>query len=813
MSEKRLTKYKNNLFHRIVNSVLDKVLNEENALSIWGRLPSFMQNADVFDMVAEKVDKIDVLSLTKNQITKNQKFNQILDNGTYGDVMLAWEVVGRDIQNEFLQKIINKYTREEKIDVTSLSIDQIYDGINSKYLMRQVYENLSPDLIEKAIDMNVQRAYQEPKEQERVKILINEFMTRNKNLMSTLDIRILNKHILNAFRKEEIEYIANYPTIQESILELKDDEALRNFRYILDYDLVDFRERIGNYHFKFFCNENSNKDLLNLSSEEKDKVISIVTSDSAFNLSKLSELDQYYQNKKEICLKIIQSPEIVEEEYEKEFSDNDEISSTIPWLLLCNMKDLSETERVKYAIIETKYCMSYEKAKNLCNYFGDDIDQIEQTEETRIIKELKEILAENDIEKLRQINLDENINNYKGILNLYPNLKNLYLKEYQKVLYQVNENDFIGKQTVHLENKNKDTEVKIYNAMGKNNDKCDFNMILTSLGGIYFHHHDYSDMKKDWDRADENHTISCSFIRNDFLGVVDDNYLLAFADITENELLQSRNKDAGSGDVVTAYFEEGLLNRFLIPENQVNLSKERYNEMVVERKVFQEGKFVNRKPTYAVYFAETIEDIDNNQNDRWESTKRMAAELDIPIVVIDCKRCAELEFNKVQEMLKEFQETKQIDLIRKIVFKFENNRGGSSLGGATKEIKNTFSKERMVECLESIIHTLENSDMNTFNKGMDELICVSKELEELYHSLWNSNEEVIVEENFENEYNHDSKKAHIGQKNLYSEYQTYNYNHYIQRCEILKRTRNSFSESKEKMSEKIKDNQKESEEK
>lgn len=94
----------------------------------------------------------------------------------------------------------------------------------------------------------------------------------------------------------------------------------------------------------------------------------------------------------------------------------------------------------------------------------------------------------------------------------------------------------------------KKAEVKIYNALGKNNDRADFNMILTSLGGIYYINHNYKDLKADWDRQDKNHTISCSYIGNDFLGVVDETYLLAFSDIKENELLQARNQDAGTVD-------------------------------------------------------------------------------------------------------------------------------------------------------------------------------------------------------------------------------------------------------------------------
>ena len=87
------------------------------------------------------------------------------------------------------------------------------------------------------------------------------------------------------------------------------------------------------------------------------------------------------------------------------------------------MKELSDIDRIKYAIIEAKYGMDLEKAEILCSVFGQDIEEIEQSEETRIIKELKAILEEVSIDSLRKINLDENEANYKGTINILPNLK------------------------------------------------------------------------------------------------------------------------------------------------------------------------------------------------------------------------------------------------------------------------------------------------------------------------------------------------------------------------------------------------------
>lgn len=226
-------------------------------------------------------------------------------------------------------------------------------------------------------------------------------------------------------------------------------------------------------------------------------------------------MNSYYENRKSMCQQIISNPKIVEKEYKKNMESEEDISD-FPFGLLYEMQSLDELDRIRYAIIEAKYGMSLGKAHVLCSAFGQDCDKIKQSEETRIITELKNILEETNIEKLKQISLDEVYENYSGTINIFSNLKNTYLQKYQETLYNINEQDYIGSQSVKIKGRKK-REVKIYNVLGKNNDRADFNMILTSLGGIYYNNHNYKDLSADWDRQDKNHTISCSYIGNDFL--------------------------------------------------------------------------------------------------------------------------------------------------------------------------------------------------------------------------------------------------------------------------------------------------------
>ena len=626
----------------------------------------------------------------------------------------------------------------------------IIDKIKSRFVSYKMWDKETED--------EINRNFPDELKQKEVKELLQELLTRNKHLLETLDIRMLDKDLVDLFGKARLERIITDRLKQENILESSKD-ALQTYSYILNYNLVDFNERISNL-YPFYCENLGLEELQNLSEKDRLKAISIILSNSEFRLSDLSQLKDYYEKRREMCKQIIDNPEIAEVEYEKNMNSEEEIS-LFPFGFLQEMQDLNELDRIRYGIIQAKYEMNLEKAKILCNAFGHEIDQVEQSEDTRIIKELMTILQEDDIDRLRQIDLDENYANYEGTINIVPNLKNAYLHKYKETLYQVNEEDYIGTQSVKT--KGKKVDVKIYNVLGKNNDRADFNMILTSLGGIYFYNHNYDDLKADWDRADKNHTISCSYIGNDFLGVVDEGYLLAFSDIEENQLLQARNQDAGTVDWPFDSWEDLGNNSFLTPQTEINSSK-LYNELLVERKIERDGKLVNRTPSFAVFIAETLKDINDNKNSRWQAAKRLAAELGIPLAVIDGTQCAKLEFEKVQEMVRAVKEEKRMDLIPGIIHKLENNRAAQM--GVLQDVRNEiFSDAKVKKLLEEIMGTIMTSDIDTFNQGIEEFTKVTKKIKSAY-----------------------SEKTDERCK-------TYDYDGYLERLKILFSSRNGLNEN------------------
>lgn len=244
--------------------------------------------------------------------------------------------------------------------------------------------------------------------------------------------------------------------------------------------------------------------------------------------------------------------------------------------------------------------------------------------------------------------------------------------------------------------------------------------------------------------------------------------MLAFSDIKKNELLQARNQDAGTVDDTFERWEDLEQNRFLIPQNQINSSKV-YNELLVERKLEKDGELVNRKPTFAVFIAKNLEDIDDKNNFGWNSAKRLAASLDIPIAVIDGTQCTKLEFAKVQDMVKAVKEEHRIELIPNIIHKIENNRAAQI--GKLKDLRNhLFSDQAIKRWLEEIIGTLITSEIDTFNQGIEEFVKVTKDLKKVYSEHSDTSLEKC---------------------------KTYNYDDYINRLKILYSSRNGLNSSLE----------------
>ena len=186
-------------------------------------------------------------------------------------------------------------------------IDRIFSSIANKFLTSR--------LLDKSIEDAINLEFPDELQQKETKKLLEELLSRNHNLLETLNIKMLRKNIVELFGKSRLERIVNDSTLQDEILELSEEE-LQTYYYILNYKTTDFNERISNLS-TYSCKNINLNELKKLPENERLKAISIIVSNSQFYLGSLSELNSYYENRKAMCQQIISNPKIVEEEYKK----------------------------------------------------------------------------------------------------------------------------------------------------------------------------------------------------------------------------------------------------------------------------------------------------------------------------------------------------------------------------------------------------------------------------------------------------------------------------------------------------------------
>ena len=143
-------------------------------------------------------------------------------------------------------------------------------------------KNRSPMFWDDETETRINAEFTNETEQKEAKELLQELLLRNNNLLGTLDIKMLNKKYIDLFGKAKLERVLTDNLLQERLLKLSDEE-LQVFKYILNYNVVDYNERIT--ELRVFNNAGvSLEQLESMSEPDREKFISILLSNSEFFL-------------------------------------------------------------------------------------------------------------------------------------------------------------------------------------------------------------------------------------------------------------------------------------------------------------------------------------------------------------------------------------------------------------------------------------------------------------------------------------------------------------------------------------------------
>lgn len=441
-----------------------------------------------------------------------------------------------------------------------------------------------------------------------------------------------------------------------------------------------------------------------LSELDKEKLLFIYTSNTNWTVQSLEDLSSFGEKGYKDILKI------------DEMVNNERKSPA------------KNIVNIQKALLWKSYGISLNEAKSIVSKY--QVGNIEITDENRatmqIYLSLYKIVTEKDAEKLIKI-FDEYSEqkeisfNYLEPVLIESELRDMFLLELNKVALKTDKTPF---QLVD--------GIPIYNA------GTDFKVIMTSVGA-YQGKIKVANYKEYWNSPHiRSHGNCCSLVANNNLSTATiNNICFGFSEFEQGMLLRAGNKDLNS-TIYSKDLDVSMRNgNFMLPEDLINSTRGKYNELVYERRDLSSNRsYYKKNPDYLVFFEEfenenietlTIEDIEKEPDEEkrkilqeqkriWDETKKASTDfsrknendemIPLPIVKINREECAKNEIKKIQATFENYLETKEFSVLPNIITQFENNRVGNK--PPHNYIRDTyFSQNAMQIMLEQIIKTIK----------------------------------------------------------------------------------------------------------
>ena len=116
---------------------------------------------------------------------------------------------------------------------------------------------------------------------------------------------------------------------------------------------------------------------------------------------------------------------------------------------------------------------------------------------------------------------------------------------------------------------------------------------------------------------------------------------------------------------------EGSSSRFLTPMEQANNTRLDGNETNWDRFNSNGEK---KQPSYIICIADSMSNDEYKNSKNYQDSLIVASQYGIPLVMLDREKIIENEHLEIENMLQEYEETKNPSLINRIIQRFENRR-------------------------------------------------------------------------------------------------------------------------------------------
>ncbi len=526
--------------------------------------------------------------------------------------------------------------------------------------------------------------------------IYNEIKKKNADIDEYLIPEFLTERIIKVLPLYIIEYCINFKEAQEKIIALSDNELLTFYKIINccvaeKQDWVpasaNYIRTLDNPHFENLMKDLKDKDL----TEGELKILLFITN----NYSNFYKIESYEQLKNFISIK----NELIEK--------------------YSNTEDPS-------LILLSKYGISYDRALSFYKRYGKDLSSLPPSEEKNFLEDIESIIKGNGTKERQYYNLD-------FINNLDSNLRNLFVKIYNKFLFKVDSNtESVG--TIYYSS----MEVPIYDA------GVDFYMSIYSYGLAtgYEIPENFSD---DWNRPSTKNEHFCnSIISSSNMRISVKHCIYGFNSFELNDFALMGSNDLGTGslennpDTTNFYNATKLIAdvEFRIPKEIINYTRFTNNEIYRKRRRIVNNRLEKVTPDYIVYLKESSDT--NIQNDPiWQKSLKAATDFQkngkpLPIVVVDCEKCLLHHLNVLNEKINDFLNTYEYtkDLMSIIELLFTLLSGYQNKKYLSEKYLNTQSQMNYLDILLNHISKMGETAPNNAIASLD-LLLETLELEHI----------------------------------------------------------------------------------
>lgn len=462
--------------------------------------------------------------------------------------------------------------------------------------------------------------------------VINKMIDKNSNALRYVNFGLFQDEVFE-LGPDFCEYISKFPAISYQMLLIK-DKAPQMFETISD--------RIKSY--------DNIKDNLN--------ELEILVTYGARNVFELQDkeikiddfLECAYRNSNEFQLINVDYGS----EYQKRFHKE----------LKKEYDKASKTEEKLNVYMNKEYSLSLKGAKRLLKDFGTDLENLENlSEETKqFFKEINKVVELDDEEQINTL-FSSSQTRYSTIqvekvkAEIQKECAKEFSEEFRKTNKKIQQRLQKNQEVIEIEYNNR--KIKQVKLNGK------FNLLFHSTDTEFISVKDATEnFKEEWKNGKNknNHVVSTTYTNQDFLGLapVEKNGVrYVFSTVQKDNIRLMGVSDLNTYSTYFAY--DSASKQYMSANTLANNARRVYSEFGIER----DG--VN--PDYVCIFDDDLPEV-------VENTYKAAEQFDIPILYIDKAEIEQQQIDRLENLVEEFNNTKDTQILQKLINTYETNVAG-----------------------------------------------------------------------------------------------------------------------------------------